>query len=205
MGVDVHDLKDKIGNFVSKFFSLIIALLSCIASLVYIIGAFKFITYDGTFSRTEVAHVLALLVTTAATAGYFLLHFVPKKRYRVLYSLSGLLVVSVFLSAHSLGLVAPTVDDCDDAGLLMGTTSLVNRTIIDAETAKESVIQMNITEIRGQLGQSLGNCVDSEIIFAGCFMLSVFHIIAVFDTQRMLAARIRSKSYSERFAEMGFR
>lgn len=205
MGVDVEDLKDKVGRFLSKFFSLIVAGLSCVASFLYIIGCFKFMSTQGHFSRTEVAHFLGMIISTVATAGYLGLHFVPKRRYRMLYTLSGILVLSVFMCGHSMGLVAPTVDDCENKGLLMGATGLVNQTIWDAVNAKEVVIQMNVTEIKGQLGQSLGNCIDSEIIFAGTLMLVLFHIVAIFDTQRMLAARIRTKTYGERFVEMGFR
>lgn len=205
MGVDVEDFKDKACRFLSRFFSLIIAVLNLISSLIMIIGCIKFLSTQGTFYRTEVAHFIATVVATAASCGYLSLHFLPKKRYRVLYGLGGLLVVSIFLSAHSFGLVAPTVDDCDEKGLLLGQ-ELLNQTFRDVQDAQSSFTWNNVTNsIHGRLGQSLGNCVDSEIIFAGTFMQVIFHIVSAFDVQRMLAARIKSKTYGERFVEMGIR
>jgi hypothetical protein len=210
MAVDVESLKDKVAKFASRFFSLIIAGLNCIASLVLIIGFFKFAVTQGTFYRTEVAHFFTAVISTASTVGFLALHLVPRKRYRVLYMLSGLLVLSIFFTAHSLGLVAPTVDDCDEKGLLYNVSTLFNTTTGTAQDAVDAVTNRNqttsiTTSLIGSLGQSLGNCVDSEIIFAGSFMLIIFHIISLFDTQRMLVSRIKSKTYGERFVEMGIR
>ena len=211
MAVDVESLKDKVVKFASRFFSLIIAALNCIASLVLIIGFFKFAVTQGTFYRTEVAHFFTAVISTASTIGFLALHLVPRKRYRVLYMLSGMLVLSIFFTAHSLGLVAPTVDDCDEKGLLYNVTTLFNTTAgsahdaVDAVTGRNQTTTSITTSLIGSLGQSLGNCVDSEIIFAGAFMLIIFHIISLFDTQRMLISRIKSKTYGERFVEMGIR
>lgn len=205
MAVDVESFKDKLGRFFSRFFSLILAGLNCIASLVLLIGFFKFAVTQGTFYRTEVAHFFAAVISTASTVGFLALHMVPRKRYRVLYLLSGLLVLSIFLTSHSLGLVAPTVDDCDEEGLLYNVSALINTTKDTASGVVHGITSGNTTSWVGSLGQSLGNCVDSEIIFAGAFMLIIFHIMSLFDTQRMLVTRIKSKTYGERFVEMGIR
>eukprot|EP00658_Telonema_sp_P-2_P053170 TRINITY_DN41613_c0_g1_i1.p1 TRINITY_DN41613_c0_g1~~TRINITY_DN41613_c0_g1_i1.p1 ORF type:complete len:115 (+),score=26.06 TRINITY_DN41613_c0_g1_i1:84-428(+) len=88
---------------------------------------------------------------------------------------------------------------------LFNTTAGSAHDAVDAVTGRNQTTTSITTSLIGSLGQSLGNCVDSEIIFAGAFMLIIFHIISLFDTQRMLVSRIKSKTYGERFVEMGIR
>ena len=203
MPLDLEDFREKTLRFFGTFFSLITAVCSCIGCFVYVIGVLRFVNTQQTFYRTEVAHFIGMLFAIASTLGYLALFFVAKKSYRVLYLLTFIIVLSLFLVSHSLGLVAPTVDDCDELGVFIN--GFVNRTYTDASNIGNSLRGGNVTEIRGSLGQSLGNCVDSELIFAGAFLLLVFQMVTLFDLQRTLIGRVKSKTYGERFVEMGIK
>jgi hypothetical protein len=202
MGIEIEDFKEKLGSVVVRLFSLIIGVLAAIANLVFTIGVFREIKKDSSFSNTGFANFLAFLFTSFSTGLYLFLHFLPKKAYRLMYLLTVLLVLSLFFSGHALGLSAPIVDDCDELGIANTTYwSGVDLGNIGYAIASGT----NVSTIIGRLGQPITNCVDNQIIFAGAFMLLVFHTVAIFDVQRMLLGRVKAKTYGERFVEMGIK
>jgi hypothetical protein len=103
-----------------------------------------------------------------------------------------------------LGLSAPTVDDCDELGITNAT--FWKAQVNDLGNIGYAIAAgTNVSTIIGRLGQPITNCVDNEIIFAGGFMLLIFHSVAIFDVQRMLLTRVKAKTYGERFVEMGIK
>ncbi|KEG05312.1 hypothetical protein DQ04_23701000, partial [Trypanosoma grayi] len=172
-------------GFLRKFLSLIIAVLMAIFTLLYVIGAGRVITLEHSFKHSGFAHFLGILFSIVTAICYVALHFVPRKAYRLLYLLSALLVITMFLVAHSLGLAAPVVSDCNAMGLInysdvvekwndMGTVGV----IFNNET--------NRTEAIGKLGERVGNCVEQELTFVSALLMMILQLFALFDVQNVL-------------------
>eukprot|EP00331_Platyophrya_macrostoma_P000069 CAMPEP_0176405616 /NCGR_PEP_ID=MMETSP0127-20121128/431_1 /TAXON_ID=938130 /ORGANISM="Platyophrya macrostoma, Strain WH" /LENGTH=160 /DNA_ID=CAMNT_0017784683 /DNA_START=159 /DNA_END=641 /DNA_ORIENTATION=+ len=157
------------------------------------------------FSNTGFAHFLGFLSAIASAVAFTVLHFLPKRAYRMLYLISGILVVSIFLVSHSMGLTAPTVDDCDSLGLLNITAILAEQANSLGTVGYVILKGGNGTVAVGRLGQVLGGCTQSVITFVTALLIIILEVIALFDTQRMLLTRVRSKTYGERFVEMGIK
>ena len=205
MSLESEDLREKVLGCCSKFFSIIIATILAIITLIYMIGAGRLIDVTDSFFSLGFAHFLAILSAVAATIGYCILHVVPRKAYRLLYLITSLLALAIFLVSHSLGLTAPTVDDCDELGFF-NATQLINATAHSLGDVGYVILNGgNGTQAIGQLGQAVDHCVDYGLTFASAFILIFFYVIALFDTQRLLLTRVRSKTYGERFVEMGIK
>lgn len=205
MSLEAEDFREKLLGCCSKFFSIIIAVLLAIMTLIYMIGAGRLIDVTDSFFSSGFAHFLGILAALASTIGYGVLHVVPRKAYRLLYLITFLLALSIFLVSHSLGLTAPTVDDCDELGLF-NATRLLNETAYTLGDVGYVILQGgNGTAAIGQLGQPVNHCVDYGLTFASAFILILLDVVALFDTQRLLLTRVRSKTYGERFVEMGIR
>lgn len=198
--MDCDETLECLGTFFRRFFTLIVLVSSMVSCFIYTVGVLRYIRSIGQFKRLEIPHFMALVLAVASTVIYCLLHCSPKKMYRLMYGLSVLLVLSIGMLSHSLGITAPVVDDCDE----MSATQLLNSTRAGLHFGNLTSVQ-TIAVNTGSLGQSLGNCVDNQVIFAGAFMLATFQILALFDVQRMLLERVRTKTYGERFVEMGIR
>lgn len=192
---DWEATRDRVQGFCSKFFSLIIGIFAALACCVYFIGVMRLITARQRFERLEVPHFLGVGFAIISTISYLVLHFIPRKAYRLMYFLTAMLMLSIIFVSHSMGVTGPTVDDCnDDLGETAGHIGDALSNIANATTTR-----------RGSLGQSLGDCIDETIIFAASVCVIFFHIIAIFDVQRLLLVRVRAKTYGERFVEMGIR
>lgn len=187
---------DTILSFIRKFFSLILALLIIATSFIYVVGACIIISKDKSFGNSGFAHFLGVLAAILTAIGYIALHFVPRKAYRLLYGLTFMFLVSMFLLAHSLGLSAPTVTDCN------ADVSYLNLSWEDW-TNIGHVAQGNDSTIIGSMGQKVTQCGANGALFAGAFMTLILYIIALFDVQTVLLTRVKSKTYGERFVEMG--
>lgn len=203
--LELEDIKEKCGGFCSRFFSLVIAVLLDVLTLIYTIGAGHLVNVSDSFSSSGFAHFLAIVAAVASAVTYTLLHFVPKRAYRLLYLITSILVLSIFLVAHSLGLTAPTVDDCDEYGLLNVTRIIGDQANSVGDIGFVILKGGNATVAVGRLGQVLGDCTETVVTFTTALFIIVLDIIALFDTQRMLLTRVRSKTYGERFVEMGIK
>lgn len=205
-GVDFDDIREKVGGFCSRFFSVIIAVLLDIMTLIYTIGAGHLVSTTDSFTSIGFAHFLGIISAIASAVLYTLLHFVPKRAYRLLYLITITIVLSLFLVSHSMGLTAPTVDDCDDLGAFSNATAvLANQTSSIGEITWIILHGGNASTAVGRLGQSLGDCTSFAVTFACALIVIILQLVALFDTQRMLLTRVRSKTYGERFVEMGIR
>ncbi|CUE72167.1 transmembrane protein, putative [Bodo saltans] len=204
--LDLDDVREKVGGFCSKFFSIIIAVLLDIITLIYTIGAGHLVRVTDSFTSIGFAHFLGIVSAIASAALYTLLHFVPKRAYRLLYLITFVNVLSLFLVSHSMGLTAPTVDDCDDLGAFSNATAiLANQTSSIGDITWVILHGGNATAAVGRLGQSLGDCTTFALTFATALLIIILQLVALFDTQRMLLTRVRSKTYGERFVEMGIK
>jgi hypothetical protein len=205
-GLDLDDVREKVGGFCSKFFSIIIAVLLDIMTLIYTIGAGHLVDTTDSFTSIGFAHFLGILSAIAAAAMYTLLHFVPKRAYRLLYLITVVNVLSLFLVSHSMGLTAPTVDDCDEMGFFKNATEvLANQTSTIGSISWAIIHGGNATVAIGRLGQTLGDCTTFALTFVTALIIIILQLVALFDTQRMLLTRVRSKTYGERFVEMGIK
>ena len=196
-----EERRDCCVKFVVKFFSLIIAIAACFSTFIYAIGIFRYISAVQRFKRDEVAHFFGLGCAVLSSAMDLALHTMPHKAQpQSLTILTIIMIVASGMVGHSLGLAAPTVDDCDETNrqnFFNGTIQTVG------QISHEVITSPGVTT--GSLGQSLGNCRDMQLIFAGCFMFLFFQSIALFDIQRIILKRVRSKTYGDRFVEMGIR
>lgn len=172
---------DTVLSFIRKFFSLILAILIAVATLLYVVGAGIAITKEKSFGNSGFAHFLGILASLIVAIGYLALHFVPRKAYRLLYALTFLFLAALFLVAHSLGLASYAVTKCN-ADHEYDNMSLTNVT----------------TDIRSQTA-----CSGNGVLFAGAFLNVLFYMVAIFDVQAVLLSRVKSKTYGERFVEMG--
>lgn len=189
---------DTVLSFLRKFFSLIIAILMALITVLYVVGAGIVITGAKSFGRSGFAHFLGIVFAIVTVIGYIILHFVPRKAYRLLYALTFILLTTMFLVAHSWGLSAPTVQDCNTAGALHVNTTWGGMGSIGSWLGDNDV---NVTI--GTLGQPLGQCSGNALLFAAAFLNMILYVIALFDIQTVLLARVKSKTYGERFVEMG--
>lgn len=183
-----------------------------IAAFVYAVGVLRYIHYLDRFERLEIAHFLGLGGGVTSCVAYLILHFIPKKHYRLLYFLTAVIIFSVIFVGHSMGVTGPTVDDCNSdvdttarnlgrgAGTVVGSIPLNGASAAPTETSQAP--QPNGPAL-GNLGQRLDDCGDQTIIFAGAVMLEFFFFLAMFDVQRLLLLRVKAKTYGERIVEMG--
>ncbi|KAG5510324.1 hypothetical protein JKF63_07652 [Porcisia hertigi] len=189
---------DSVLSFLRKFFSLILALAMAFFTVLYIAGAGSVITHAKSFSKSGFAHFLGIIFGIASVIGYLILHFVPRKAYRLLYAVSFTLLTTVFLVAHSMGLAAPVVADCNAAhrldiiGNYTGIGSIGK--ILDEDEGNVTI---------GRLGEPVAQCRGNALLFAAAFINMFIYVIALFDVQTVLLARVKSKTYGERFVEMG--
>ena len=204
MGIEIEDFKEKLSAVLLRLFSLIVGILCGIAGLVFAIGVFREINRNNSLGNIGFANFLAFLFSSTATALYLFLHFIPRKVYRLMYLLTALFMLGIFFASHSLGLSAPMVDDCNNLGIA-DAAFWANATTNLGSIGYAIAAGSNVSTLIGRLGQPITDCVDNQIIFAGAFMLIVFQIVAVFDVQRMLLVRVKSKTYGERFVEMGIK
>lgn len=167
-------------SFVRKFFSLLMAIIIAAATVIYVVGAGVVITKDKSMGNSGFAHFLGVLSAIITAIGYVALHFVPRKAYRLLYALTILFLLSLFLVSHSLGLAAIAVTKCNSDGEYGEGTGMLNPEGILASA-----------------------CTGNGVIFAGAFLNVILYIIALFDVQAVLLSRVKSKTYGERFVEMG--
>ncbi|KAK7194611.1 hypothetical protein NESM_000379600 [Novymonas esmeraldas] len=189
---------DIILSFLRKFFSLILALVMAAVTLVYVVGAGMVITQASSFSKSGFAHFLGVIFAIASVIGYLILHFVPRKAYRLLYAVTFLLLATVFLVAHSMGLSAPVVADCNAANSFDFSG---NYTGIGSIGSMLNDKNQSVTI--GRLGEPVAQCNANAVLFAAAFLNMIIYTIAVFDVQTVLLARVKSKTYGERFVEMG--
>lgn len=173
---------DTILSFIRKFFSLLLAILIAIATLIYVIGAGIVITKEKSFGNSGFAHFLAILSSLVVAIGYIALHFVPRKAYRLLYALTFLFLLSLFLISHSLGLAAYSVTECN---------------------ANHEYDNTGLSNITGGGINIQSACAGNGVLFAGAFLNILFYLVAIFDVQAVLLSRVKSKTYGERFVEMG--
>jgi hypothetical protein len=193
MAVDWDVAKERTASFCSKFFSLILSILCALCTFIYLIGVIRLIGTRGA-TRLQVPHFIGLCFAVGSTVAYLVLHFIPRKAYRLMYALTALLVFSVVFVGHSMGVTAPTVDDC--SGDILSTT---RGAITDIANKTQN------GDPKGDLGQSLGDCTDETIIFSASLVLVLTQTVAIFDVQRLLLDRVRAKTYGERFVEMGIK
>jgi hypothetical protein len=192
MAVDWESRKECCATFWTKFFSLIIGICMGVSGFLFAIGIFRYLNAVKRFSRDEIAHFITLGLAGISTTMFIATHAVPKRvTSEILTILAVLLVLSEGMVSHSMGLAAPTVDDCNGNGRV----DFLNGTITNVNGIANT----------GTLGQSLGDCLDMQLIFAGSFLLLIFQTIGVFDIQRLILQRTRSKTYADRFVEMGIR
>lgn len=189
---------DTILSFLRKFFSLILAILMAVITLLYVVGAGMVITGAKSFGKSGFAHFLGIIFAIATVIGYLILHFVPRKAYRLLYAVTFLILTTTFLVAHSMGLSAPVVSDCNAIG---GINISVNYTGIGSIGQMLNDKNENVTT--GTLGEPVAQCNGNALLFAAAFINMFLYVIAVFDVQTVLLARVKSKTYGERFVEMG--
>ncbi|KAG5485010.1 hypothetical protein LSCM1_07090 [Leishmania martiniquensis] len=185
-------------GFLRKFFSLILAISMAFMTLLYVIGAGVVTTQAKSFSKSGFAHFLGIFLSIASVIGYLILHFVPRKAYRLLYGVTFLMLTTVFLVAHSMGLAAPVVADCNAAGSLHFTG---NYTGIGSIGSILNDDNQNVTI--GRLGEPVAQCKSNALLFAAAFINMFIYVVALFDVQTVLLARVKSKTYGERFVEMG--
>ncbi|KPI84542.1 hypothetical protein ABL78_6404 [Leptomonas seymouri] len=185
-------------SFLRKFFSLIIAILMAIITILYVVGAGMVVTQAKSFGKSGFAHFLGIVFSIVTVIGYVILHFVPRKAYRLLYALTFILLTTMFLVSHSWGLSAPVVQDCNINGNLHINTNWSGIGSIGNVLGEDNV---NITV--GSLGQPVAQCNGNALLFAAAFLNMILYIIALFDVQTVLLARVKSKTYGERFVEMG--
>ncbi|KAH9598476.1 hypothetical protein LSM04_009727 [Trypanosoma melophagium] len=189
-------------SFLRKFLSLIIGAIMAFCTLLFVIGAGRVITLERSISHSGFAHLLAIFTSIITVIFYIALHFVPRKAYRLLYFISVMLVLTMFFVAHSLGLAAPIVDDCNALGLI-NYSAIVEKW---NDLGSVGVIfnnHTNKTEAIGKLGENVRYCVEEELTFASALLLLILYIFALFDVQKVLLTRVKSKTYGERFVEMG--
>ncbi|EPY36950.1 hypothetical protein STCU_00325 [Strigomonas culicis] len=165
-------------------------------TLLYVIAAGRVVTLEKSMGHAGFAHFLAIVFSIVTAICYLILHFVPRKAYRLLYALTFLLIITMFLVSHSIGLVGPTVTDC-------GTFSHNFTKNWTMGSIGEIIADDNTTAKVGSLGQTVANCSLNELTFAAGFINIVMYIIAIFDVQNVLLSRVKSKTYGERFVEMG--
>ena len=199
MPIDWDDTRDRIQSFCTKFLSLIVGVLMAVGVFVYLIGVARYLAAHSGFERLEVPHFFGLAASLVSTVSYLILHCIPKKAYRLLYFVTVSLILSIVMSSHSMGVTGPTVDECDE--LPTNSLNFLGEQLQSASRNNTQTASLRI----GALGQSLGACEDQAIIFSGCTILLLFQMIAIFDVQRLLLQRVRSKTYGERFYEMGIR
>lgn len=189
---------DTVLSFMRKFFSLFIAILIAIITVLYVVGAGIVITGAKSFGKSGFAHFLGIIFAIVTVIGYIILHFVPRKAYRLLYALTCTLLVTMFLVAHSWGLSAPVVQDCNNNGNIhfdKNWTGIGGIGVILGDDSKNYTI--------GSLGEPVAQCSGNALLFAAAFLNMILYIVALFDVQTVLLARVKSKTYGERFVEMG--
>ncbi|KAG5510739.1 hypothetical protein GH5_06963 [Leishmania sp. Ghana 2012 LV757] len=185
-------------SFLRKFFSLILAISIAFMTLLYVVGAGVVTTRAKSFSKSGFAHFLGIVFAIASVIGYLFLHFVPRKAYRLLYGVTFLMLTTVFLVSHSMGLAAPVVADCSAANSLHFTGNYTGIGSIGSILDDDN---KNITI--GRLGEPVAQCKSNALLFAAAFINMFLYVIALFDVQTVLLARVKSKTYGERFVEMG--
>lgn len=196
--MNIGSICDAILNFLRKFFSLIIALLMAVFTLLFVIAAAIIISKNKSFGKAGFAHFLAIIFSICTVICYLILHFVPRKAYRLLYALTFLLLTTTFLVSHSFGLVAIDVNDCRISGSLSVNASWSGFGDVGSILGDNDA---NVTI--GSLGQPVSNCGTNALLFAAAFLNLILYIVALFDVQTVLLARVKSKTYGERFVEMG--
>ncbi|KPA76028.1 hypothetical protein ABB37_08170 [Leptomonas pyrrhocoris] len=189
---------DTVLSFLRKFFSLIIAILMAVITVLYVVGVGIVVTGAKSFGKSGFAHFLGILFAIVTVIGYIILHFVPRKAYRLLYALTFILLTTMFLVAHSWGLAAPVVQDCQRNGNLHINTTWGGIGSIGTVLGED-----NVTITIGSLGEPIAQCNGNAILFAAAFLNMILYVIALFDIQTVLLARVKSKTYGERFVEMG--
>lgn len=190
-------------DFLRKFFSVIIGVLIAIFTLMFLISAASLINKQKSFSKSGFAYFLAILISIATAISYIVLHLVPRKAYRLMYALTGMLLLAFFFMGHSLGFAGPTVTDCHRRGELsvyhLTDSSHYYNDLHDLLT--NNVSYENVT--LGYLGQRVEYCSTHGVVFVAALLLMILYFIAIFDVQKVLLTRVRSKTYGERFVEMG--
>lgn len=196
---------ETVQGFCRKFFSIIIAVLMAFFTFVYLVAASHLISETKSFGKSGFAYFLAIIVSIVAVVGYIVLHVVPRKAYRLLYALTGLFLLSGFFISHSMGLSAPTVNDCriSGHGHHNFTWSNVSADMGEIQWVKQNHSSRTEVVTIGSLGQEVSHCGDHVAIFVATFLLLILYIIGIFDVQKVLLTRVKSKTYGERFVEMG--
>lgn len=199
---------DCLCSLVAKFCSLIVAFSMTVGGIVYIIGVAKLTHSWGSMDRIVVAHFCAMISTFLANVCYIYLFLRGQKQVQFMSVLSTLLLISFMLVAHSIGVAAPNVVDCGSNFTVVSDTfgetagNAVNGAVktITNKTLNTTVL---IWHGRGSYDQSLVGCHDQAIVLGGAIVVGFFQLVAIFDVQRVLLRRVRSKTYGEIFVEMG--
>ncbi|CCW71371.1 unnamed protein product [Phytomonas sp. Hart1] len=177
-------------TFIRKFLSLIIGLVLTFGVAIYVVGSSFVIFKDDNLGNVGFTHLIAILLSTGTTFIYLTLHFIPRKAYRLLYTITGLLLLSIFFCAHSLGLTVPTVSDCSNGNFQQMSVK-----------SKGGSKDMNV--VFGSIGQEIRTCSGNKMLLVGALITILMMIAAIFQVQMILLNRVRSKTYGERFVEMG--
>lgn len=199
----------KIGNVVQKFFSVVFAIVMIILTIAFLACSAHLIHISKNFEKLGFSYFLTIIFSVVVAVGYVALHLVPRKAYRLLYALTGFFLAAAFLMGHSMGTSALTVNDCrienhlnfssliaSDVGQL-GHIDRVNTTSHGHNQTH------NHTVVIGTYGEPVTHCPDNVGIFVCSFFLLILYFIGLFDVQNVLFSRVKSKTYGERFVEMG--
>lgn len=192
-----------------KFFSIVFAIVMIILTIAFLAVSAHLIHLQRNFKTIGFAYFLTIIFSVVVALGYIALHLVPRKAYRLLYALTGFFLVSSFLMAHSMGVSALTVNDCR----LEGNFNLTEIATSEMEdlghfervnvTDGKGKGGHNKTVIIGTYGEPVSFCADNVGVFVCSFLLLILYVIGLFDVQNVLLNRVKSKTYGERFVEMG--
>lgn len=196
-------------DVVRKFFSIVFAIVMIILTIAFLAVSAKLMHLQKSFTTIGFAYFLTIIFSVVVTLGYVALHLVPRKAYRLLYALTGFFLVTSFLMAHSMGVSALTVNDCR----LEDSFNFTEIVTLDAEklgkfervnaSNGEHNGTHNKTEVIGTYGEPVSFCPENVGVFVCSFLLLILYVIGLFDVQSVLLSRVKSKTYGERFVEMG--
>lgn len=189
---------------IAKFCSLVVATSMFLGEIVYMVGVAKLVSTWGGVERIIGAHVVGMAVSLLALIGYLYLFFRGQKQQQFMSFLTILLIVSFTLIAHSVGIAAPSVIDCDNNFTLIDSFGEVTGNVINGfsnVTLNRTFIKYPVNSYEG----SLLGCHDQSIVLGGAIVVGFFQLVAIFDVQRVLLRRVRAKTYGDRFSEMGIK
>lgn len=199
----------KVANALKKFFSVIFAIIIIVLTIAFLACSAHLIHVSRNFEKLGFSYFLAIIFSVVVAIGYLALHLLPRKAYRLLYALTGLFLISALLVGHSMGVSGITVNDCRIESSINFTMKIVdeidemgniNGWNITIDTNED---KHNHTKVIGTYGETVNHCSDNVGIFVCSFFLLILYVIGLFDVQNVLMSRVKSKTYGERFVEMG--